>query len=95
MLLILSGYLVLKERLSAEASSASKATPIQFCHGSRDPVVPIGTARESFELLEKEAHDIRWLDYPMGHEVCDAQIQDIKEWLAERLPNQRVEDDDD
>lgn len=94
-LLILSGYLVLQDRLADEASAANKSTPIQFCHGSRDPVVPIGAARESFELLEKDPREIRWLDYPMGHEVCDPQIQDIREWLAERLPNQRGEQDND
>jgi phospholipase/carboxylesterase len=94
-MLILSGYLVLKDRLALEAAPANKSTPIQFCHGSRDPVVPIGTARESYLLLEKDPRDIRWLDYPMGHEVCDPQVQDIKEWLAERLPNQRGDFDHD
>ena len=94
-LLILSGYLLRKDQLASAASSANKSTPIQFCHGSRDPVVPMTAARESFELLEKDPRDIRWLDYPMGHEVCDPQVQDIKEWLAEHLPNQGHEGDDD
>ena len=85
-LLILSGYLMLHERLIDEASAANKSTPIQFCHGTRDPVVPIAAARDSYEFLSKDPRDIHWRDYPMGHEVCDPQIEDIQRWLAERLP---------
>lgn len=85
-LLILSGYLLLHDRLANESSAANKSTPIQFCHGSRDPIVPIASARDSYEHLKEGPRDIHWVDYPMGHEVCDEQIGHIRSWLHERLP---------
>ncbi len=87
-LLILSGYLLLHDRLASEASTANKSTPIQFCHGSRDPVVPVAAARDSYEHLRQDPRDIHWADYPMGHEVCDEQIGHIRSWLADRLPSE-------
>jgi len=85
-LLILSGYLVIEDSLETEADPANAATAIQFCHGSRDGVVPMASGRASFERLREGDRDLRWLDYPIGHEVCDEEIADIKAWLAERLP---------
>jgi phospholipase/carboxylesterase len=85
-LLILSGYLVLADTLEAEATAANEGTAIQICHGSRDAIVPISAGRATFELLERGARQARWLDYPMGHEVCDEEVEDIKIWLAQRLP---------
>ncbi|MBJ93747.1 MAG: carboxylesterase [Rickettsiales bacterium] len=87
-LLVLSGYLLLPGRLNAEATAANATTPILFCHGSRDPVVPIAAGRGSFELLAERGQQLQWRDYPMGHEVCDEQIDDIRNWLTERLPEQ-------
>jgi len=85
-LLILSGYLVVADTLAGEATAANEQTAMQFCHGSRDGVVPIGAGRATFELLERGGREALWLDYPMGHEVCDEEIADIKAWLAQRLP---------
>ena len=42
----------------------------------------------SFELLAERGQQLQWRDYPMGHEVCDEQIDDIRNWLTERLPEQ-------
>ena len=85
-LLILSGYLVVAGRLEDEAHHANAATAIQFCHGSRDGVVPMAQGRASYERLQASGRDLRWLVYPMGHEVCDEEVGDIRTWLAEQLP---------
>jgi phospholipase/carboxylesterase len=85
-LLVLSGYLLLEDTLEDEATAANERTAIQFCHGSRDGVVPISAGRATFELLEGGQREALWLDYPMGHEVCDEEVADIKVWLARRLP---------
>jgi len=85
-LLILSGYLVLADTLDEESAPGNAMTPIQFCHGSRDGVVPMSSGRGTFEQLQHPKRDLRWLDYPIGHEVCDEEVADIKAWLAERLP---------
>ncbi len=90
-LLILSGYLVLADSVNEEASAGNKTTPIQFCHGSRDAVVPMNRARATFEELQHPDRDSRWLDYPIGHEVCDEEVMDIRIWLAEHLPAEQRE----
>ena len=85
-LLILSGYLVLPDTLDREAAPSNETTPIQFCHGSRDGVVPMSAGRATFDRLQHPDRHVQWLDYPIGHEVCDEEVVDIKGWLAERLP---------
>lgn len=57
-----------------------------FCaHGLNDEMVKTTLGRQAHDVLEAAGHQVEWHDYPMGHEVCPAQIADIRQWLVTRL----------
>jgi len=87
-LLVLSAYLVVPEALDAEQSPANRGTPIFFCHGENDSVVPVTAGRRSAERVAAAApgRDLRWQEYPIDHEVSLPEIAAIAAWLGERLP---------
>ncbi len=83
--LALSTYLPFPARLAAEKSSANANVPILMCHGQRDPVVDIGMGREARAVLEAQGYAVEWREYPMEHEVCAAELDDVRHWLSARL----------
>ncbi|MEJ0008382.1 MAG: alpha/beta fold hydrolase [Steroidobacteraceae bacterium] len=85
-ILALSTYLPLRTTLAAEAAPANQAIPILMCHGRRDPIVPLSLARESFDVLKTAGFAPHWLDYPMEHQLCAAEILAIRQWLMQVLP---------
>jgi len=86
-LMVLSAYLVLPDRLAEESHSTNANTPILFCHGSLDPMVPIERGKAAMEAVKAQnaQRPIIWEDFPMGHEVCPPELGLIKEWLHQRL----------
>ena len=84
-LMILSSYEMFPERRE-ERLEVNRSTPILFGHGAYDPLVPLERGRAAFEGVRSDERDARWLQYPMAHEVCPPQIDDIAGWLRERLP---------
>ena len=44
----------------------------------------LGTA--SRDLLRAEGYTVEWKEYPMQHQVCMEEVQDIAAWLKPRLP---------
>lgn len=84
-IMVLSAYHVLREAHAEERSDANLATPMLCCHGTRDPVVPVGRGERAYEDM-KTGREIEWHTYPMQHEVCPEEIAEIARWLAKRLP---------
>jgi phospholipase/carboxylesterase len=84
-LLALSTYLPFPARLAAERSSANASLPILMCHGRMDPVVNIGMGLEARAALEAQGYPVEWREYPMEHEVCAAELEEIGRWLTQRL----------
>lgn len=86
-LVILSGYRVLAERFAAERSEANQATPILFCHGIYDPLLPMDLGREAHDFMREQMPraDIRWHQFPIEHSVSEPEIEVVARWLAERF----------
>ncbi len=84
-LLALSTYLPFPARLGAERSSANAGVPILMCHGRMDPIVEIGMGLEARAALEAQGYPVEWREYPMEHEVCAAELEEIGRWLTQRL----------
>jgi phospholipase/carboxylesterase len=85
--IVLSAYLVMGEQVQTERSLANAATPMLFCHGSQDPIVPIWlgkAAHDQVAALDPE-RPMQWFDYPMPHAVCPEEIAEIARFLHERL----------
>jgi phospholipase/carboxylesterase len=81
----LSTYLPLHTRLEAELSPAGRATPILMCHGLYDNVLPLALGSFSRDQLRQLGCVVEWSEYPMMHQVCEEQIEDLAAWLRARL----------
>jgi phospholipase/carboxylesterase len=84
-ILALSTYLPLAASLPAERSEANCATPILMCHGLYDPVLPHVLGVTARDVLQAQGYAVDWKEYPMQHQVCLPEIQDISRWLQARL----------
>ena len=83
--MVLSSYLPLRTTLAAEAAAANRDLPILMCHGSFDPVLPLQLGSSSRDVLRAAGYTVDWKEYPMQHQVCLEEVQDISVWLKERL----------
>lgn len=64
--------------LSPQASSQ----PIFMAHGSADPVIPQVYAQRSAQGLQAMGFALEWHSYPMAHQVCAEEIQDLRDWMS-------------
>lgn len=85
----LAGLMTLSTYLATDASldysAANKALPILINHGTHDPVVPVVLGEQAHDTLAKKGYEVHYRTYPMAHQVCMPQIQDIGKWLNEVL----------
>ena len=82
--MVLSAYEVLVG--SGGEHEANAATPALYCHGRNDSMVPMFAGQAACESARKSGREVRWYDFPIGHEVSMPEIQTIAGWLRERLP---------
>ena len=50
-------------------------------HGTLDPVLPIQNGRDLHEFWKKQPVSLTYHEYPMGHEICNAELNDMNVWL--------------
>ena len=81
----LSTYLVLEDTLATEQSAAAAGMPAFFGHGVGDPTVSWDRGRAAFDRLS-DTLQATWRDYPMGHEVCLEELDDLRAFFAQALP---------
>ena len=84
-IMALSTYLPLSAVAERELTAAGRATSVLMCHGRHDPVLVFELSTHSRDLLRAQGVSVEWHEYPMGHEVCAAEINDISGWLRARL----------
>ena len=58
-----------------------RSQPIFISHGTSDGIVPVEDARRSKEFLEQEGYRPDYHEYPIGHEIVQDEIRDLKKWL--------------
>ena len=83
-ILVLSGYEVLVSTREAEASPANAATPMLFCHGTQDPLVPPAAGRRAYETYA-EGRSAEWHTFPIAHQVSMDEIRVVRDWLHARF----------
>lgn len=59
--------------------------PILMAHGKFDTVIPLAVAKQSAEALTERGYAIEWHQYPMEHQVCVEEIDEISTWLIKTL----------
>ncbi|WP_106475642.1 alpha/beta hydrolase [Phytohalomonas tamaricis] len=82
-LLALSTYFATQDSITL--SDANQKLSVEVHHGSHDSVVPESLGRAGAEAVRGMGYPVNYRTYPMGHEICAAQIGDISHWLNERL----------
>lgn len=85
----LSTYLVVEDALEAELSATATAPeplPVFVAHGTYDPTVRKWRGESAMEQLQGLGLQPEWHEYPMGHEVCMDELDDLGAWLNEVLP---------
>ena len=79
--MVLSGYLLCPDRFEAR-SVANCQTPVLFCHGSEDDVVPLELGRRAFSKLKEASFEAQWNEFPMAHSLCMPEVKKIAKWLG-------------
>lgn len=59
--------------------------PIFVAHGVNDPLIPISQGRDTRAKLSELPVDLTYREYEMGHEISYESLEDITEWLKDRL----------
>jgi len=80
---LLSTYRVNPMRFPCVAGN--RATPLFCAHGEFDDVVPLPLGQQGVHSVTAEGMLPEWQRYPMGHEVCQAEIEALGDWLTRHL----------
>lgn len=80
-ILALSTYLPLAGTIQAEGRIANKSIPIFMAHGDNDNVIHISLAQLSLNFLQAANYNVDFKTYPIGHSVCEQEINAISSWL--------------
>lgn len=81
-ILVMSGYLPAAQAFQAEARPARRDTPILFCHGRHDGVVPYSGGRLSHTLVKQAGYSAEWAEFEVGHTMCIEEVRHVSGWLA-------------
>ena len=84
-ILALSCYLPSGKNLPINCHKNNQLTKIAIHHGNQDPIVPLELGKIAYDILKGSNYDVTWSVYDMPHSVAPEQIQDIRQWLLERL----------
>lgn len=81
----LSTYIPEPAWLKINYSSVQQGLPVLAMHGTQDPVVSLQLGQQAYQLAQQLGSNVAWFDYPMQHQVCWEQIQQIDSWLSTQL----------
>lgn len=84
-IIALSTYMCEPQTFSERLHQANRQTPVLVAHGLYDEVVPCALGKRAHEVLLEHHIPARWREYPMQHNVCLEEIQEISLWLQQRL----------
>lgn len=81
----MSGRLMPQTVQQIQDKDALIGLPIFVAHGTHDSVLPISHGRETRAALSELPVDLTYREYTMGHEISAESLEDITEWLKDRL----------
>ncbi|XID74720.1 alpha/beta hydrolase [Alkanindiges sp. WGS2144] len=83
--LALSTYIPDKHLIEQQFNSVQCQLPVFVAHGLDDEVVSPALAQQAFAQLKELGVQPVWHHYPMAHEVCMQEVDDIAAWLVARM----------
>jgi phospholipase/carboxylesterase len=84
--LVLSAYLPMGHTLQSEGRPERSDTPLLFCHGRYDGVVPYAGGRMSYEVVKDAGYAAEWAEFDVAHTMNLEEVQHVAGWLAARFP---------
>lgn len=84
-IMALSTYVPEPAWLKMNANAVQQGLPVLAMHGTQDPVVSLQLGQQAAQLVQQLGASLQWHDYPMQHQVCWEQIQQIDNWLSQQL----------
>lgn len=57
--------------------AANTQTPIFMAHGLYDQIVPFDFGKKSYHYLTSLTYNVQWQTYPMQHDLCLEEVNDI------------------
>ena len=84
-LIALSTYLPDAETAAQTKTDIAADQPVFMAHGASDPVIPLVHAERSAQLLQSFGFKVDWHRYPMAHQVCAEEIDDLRQWMERRF----------
>lgn len=82
-ILAMSTYFPTLASLEQVRSTANQHTPIMMAHGRNDPLIPVALGKTARDGLIDRGYAVQWHEYPIQHEVCQEEIQQVRIWLRE------------
>ncbi|WP_231363500.1 alpha/beta hydrolase [Thioalkalivibrio sulfidiphilus] len=81
----LSAYLPNLTHAGLEPLAGPRTCAIFQAHGHADPIIPLTAARAATRALDDLGLSVESHEYPMAHQVCEAEISDLRAWFLARL----------
>ncbi len=83
-LVAMSGYLFDESRAFSGIDGLD-TPPVCLVHGSHDEVVDVSRGRKAHDVLLKRGVDVRYQEFPMGHEINGESWGFVSRFLEERV----------
>lgn len=84
-LVALSTYLPAPGKATDALQPGAERQPLFMAHGLYDPVVPYAAGEQSAALMGRMGFAVDWRRYPMAHQVCAEELNDLGDWLEARF----------
>lgn len=84
-LVALSTYLPAPEKAATALRAGAERQPLFMAHGLYDPVIPYVGGEQSAAILRRLGFAPAWHRYPMAHQVCTEELNDLGDWLEARF----------
>lgn len=81
-IIALSTYMCDAKNLAHQKHAANQKTPILWCHGQQDEVVPMMLGKAAHRTLIDNGYQVDWKEYVMQHNVCLPEIKDIASFIS-------------
>ncbi|KAJ2104430.1 hypothetical protein IW146_008649 [Coemansia sp. RSA 922] len=91
-IVVLSGYLPVRDKLMARMTDASKKVPIFQAHGTADEVVLYQYGEMTSKELVKRGYNVDFRSYNhMGHSTCEDELLHLQMFLKKSIPEKIAE----
>jgi len=84
-LAVLSSWLPVELLSQLSIPESVQSLPMLVQHGSEDPMIQVGRARDSVERLRQLRVPLTYREYDMGHEITPKSLSDLSAWLQEKV----------